>query len=84
MTSTYILNRLQTAIDNSLNSDMNKRHGAVLYMGKKKIGVGHNSFGSNLNVVSCHAEIAAIVNSLRGVNHSSLLACRKPYRVLWG
>lgn len=83
MYSTYILHRLHNAAQLSTQSTMAKRHGAVLYNGKKCIGKGYNSYGSNIKVVSCHAEISAMVNSLKRVNQSSLLACKKRPWVLW-
>ena len=65
---------LRYAANIAINSDMNHKHGAVIVHKKNVIAHGYNYFDYK-NLVSVHAEVAALTN-IKGRNNDILKDCK--------
>ena len=67
----------QEAYNQALKSEMNFNHGSVLIHRGKIVGRGYNTyFNTNSSEKnSVHAEVSAILDGLKKVNHEDLKRC---------
>jgi deoxycytidylate deaminase len=76
MISTYILNRLNNAADLTSKSNMDKRHGAIIYNKKRPVSIGYNTLGSSEREFSRHAEASAITKYYKNKGKIRLYVAR--------